>query len=397
MKIRSTFIAALSLAAFASCDPKDNNPAPDTSAIVLDCDYFKQNRTLTDHGEKPVDYYINCVMDATANIVVEPGVVIEFGPDAGINVAGGSLKAIGSATNKIEFTAQQKVKGSWKGILYNSNNTDNELTYVDISYAGGSSFNTNNDKASLILWSDTKLKIDHANISNSASAGISAVYTNTQFSLDNSVINNGSGYPILILPSYISKMNKTCDLTNNASGKDQVLVQINTDAINQGMTWQNISVPYRISSNYQHYKDLVIDEGDVTIEPGTHIVFEEGNGMIINQNASLKAIGTSDVNGKIQFSGAITTAGSWKGIYFRFTSSPLNTITNAVIKHAGNKIEGGDGAISMWADPTLTVSNVSFIDIDACAMYNYKTADNPNLTQSNNTTQAVAGGLLCHD
>lgn len=397
MKIRSIFIAALSLAAFASCNPKDNNPAPDTNAIVLDCDYFKQNRILTDHSERPVDYYINCVMDATANIVVEPGVVIEFGPDAGIIVEGGSLKATGTATNKIVFTGQQKVKGSWKGILYNSNNTDNELAYVDISYAGGASFNANNDKASLILWSDTKLRIDHVNIKNSASAGISATYTNANFSLDNTVINNCNDYPILILPSYMNKMNKTCDLTNNASGKDYVLVQINTNAINQSMTWRNISVPYRVSSNYQHYKDIVIDEGDVTIEPGAHIVFEEGNGMVINQNASLKAIGTSDANGKVQFSGAIPIAGSWKGIYFRFTSSPLNTITNAVIKHAGKKIEGGDGAISMWADPTLTVSNVSFIDIDACAMYNYKTIDNPNLIQSNNTTQAVTGGLLCHD
>lgn len=397
MSIKSTLATALTLSVLASCTPKEDIVAPNTSAIELDCDYFKEDRTLTDYKEKDVDYYINCVMDATANITIEPGVVIEFGPDAGILVEGGSLVAKGTATNRIVFTGRQKEKGSWKGILCNSNNTDNEISYTDISYAGGASFNSNNDRASLILWNDSKIKINNTNIANSGSAGISAVYTNAVFTLENTVINSCNSYPVVILPSYMSKMSKSCNLTNNATDKNFVLVQINTDAINESMTWQKLTVPYRVSSNYQFYKDISIDEGNVTVEPGTKIVFEDGNGIVIHQNASFNAAGNNSEEGKIQFTGATATAGSWKGIYYRFTTSPLNTITNAVIKHAGNKEEGGDGAISMWSDPKVTVTNVSFSEIGACAIYNYKAQDNPNLTQSNNTISSVAGGLLCHD
>ena len=101
--------------------------------------------------------------------------------------------------------------------------------------------------------------------------------------------------------------------------------------------------------------------------------------------------------GKIQFTGATATAGSWKGIYYRFTTSPLNTITNAVIKHAGNKKKVETAPSALWSDPKVTVTNVSFSEIGACAIYNYKAQDNPNLTQSNNTISSVAGGLLCHD
>ena len=44
--------------------------------IVLDCNFFKEARVLTDDPFAPVDYIVTCRMHITAQIKLVPGVVI---------------------------------------------------------------------------------------------------------------------------------------------------------------------------------------------------------------------------------------------------------------------------------------------------------------------------------
>jgi hypothetical protein len=76
-----------------------------------------------------------------ASVEVLPGTLIEMGPSARIQVSSsGSLRAIGTPTERITFTAEQEAKGYWDYIYFNSSNSpNNQFKYVDISYAGGSS------------------------------------------------------------------------------------------------------------------------------------------------------------------------------------------------------------------------------------------------------------------
>ena len=162
------------LSTITSCEkPEDLDPTK--GPITLDCDYFETNQTLTDDPDREVDYFIDCLMFAEADIVIEPGVVIEFGSDAGIEIKStGSFSAVGTSSAPISFTGKSKVKGSWKGLLFDSNDTKNKLHNVDINYAGGGTFNSNGDKASVIIWRLAKLSIQASSIMNSASYGISA-------------------------------------------------------------------------------------------------------------------------------------------------------------------------------------------------------------------------------
>lgn len=68
-----------------------------------------------------------------AKLIIEPGVVIKFNQDAGLNIDG-ELYAIGSENNLIVFTGQGS---SWKGILF-SNNAVKSVLDDNLNYLRGS-------------------------------------------------------------------------------------------------------------------------------------------------------------------------------------------------------------------------------------------------------------------
>ena len=381
------FIASL----FAACT--DSN-SPIILPETLDCNAFETNTTLINHTDRPVDYIIDCEMQATADIVIEAGVVIEFAQNAGIEVDGGSLKIEGNANEIVTLTGVDKDKGSWKGLLFDSNNTNNKLQFVDISYAGGAAFNSNNDEGSIIVWADTKLSMESVNIKNSAAYGLNAIYTESEITMNNCTFRTCDDAPAIILPSYIGFMNGSNSYSGNAN--NYVEVQINTNEITEDMTIEALDVPYRIVSNYNFFDHLVIAEGTTNISTDVIMEFEDGTGLYVDDNGGFSVLSDSD---QVVFTGVTKTAGSWKGLYFQFTQKN-NLLDNVLIEYAGSDYDGTNQAIGMWANPKLGLSNVTFKDIQGCAIIDYNNeADdpNPNLTNINNNFINVSGEEMCFE
>ena len=359
---------------------------------TLDCNYFTSNRTLVNHDDRPVDYIIGCVMQATADIVIQAGVVIEFSQDAGINVDGGSLKVEGNENEVVRFTGVSKDKGSWKGLLFNSNNTNNKLKYLDIEYAGGAAFNSNGDEGSIIVWADTKLNMESVNIKNSAAYGLHATYVNSEITMNNCTFRTCDDAPAIILPSYIGFMNGTNSYSGNAN--NYVKIEINTDAITEDMTIEALDVPYRIASNYSFFDHLVIAEGTTTISTDVVMEFEDGTGLYVDDNGGFFVLSDSD---QVVFTGVTKMAGAWKGLYFQFTQKN-NLLDNVLIEYAGNTYDGQNQAIGMWGSPKLGLSYVTFKDIQGCAIIDHNNeADdpNPNFVGNNNSFINVSNGEMC--
>ncbi|MEL7222910.1 MAG: hypothetical protein AAGJ93_16430, partial [Bacteroidota bacterium] len=123
-------------------------PPIETAPTTLACDFFSSGtaQTLTNDPNKPVDYIVNCVMDLEVAVDIEPGTVVEFAAGAGWYVRpSGSLKAVGTAANPITLNGMTATAGYWKGILFDSDNPNNRLEFIDISHYVGGTFNTNAD------------------------------------------------------------------------------------------------------------------------------------------------------------------------------------------------------------------------------------------------------------
>ncbi|MFD2432148.1 hypothetical protein ACFSO9_00520 [Mesonia maritima] len=159
-------------ATIASCSSDDDTsvepPAP-AETVLLDCDSFQSNNSdalfvLEDIGEG-VDYLIDCVVSVEVDLVIEPGVVVQFTNGAGMKVKEqGSLNAVGTQSKPITFTSASETKGAWKGIITDSEKIKNRFDYVTIEYAGDDGLTSNSEPASLIISSDSYFRLNNVSI-----------------------------------------------------------------------------------------------------------------------------------------------------------------------------------------------------------------------------------------
>lgn len=393
-KIKKFFSLSLGLMVLSFSACHDNDLEPCNAEIIEDYTYFHNNRILTNHCTKGdgVDYRIKAestygFYDVTASLKVEKGTTILFEDGAGLQITGsGSISAIGTAAETITLRGEEITdKGSWRGILIDTDQTDNALEYVLVQGGGGASFNSNDNKGNIVVYADAKISINNCTIKNSASYGVNADYaTSTVTSFMNNTFSNNH-IPVIMHGNKVDVV----DATNTFSGNDNdyvhTRVSYGNHEISTTKVWQALQVPYRITAaDFGIFKHQEVgSNGRLTINAGAVVEFETQTGFDIDDTATFSAIGTA--TNRIKFRGVDPTAGSWDGFGFSFTQSPSNAIKYADIEHAGSN----KGAIDMWADPFLTIEEVHFNKIAGCVFYDApkQAVDpaNPKLTRTNVT------------
>jgi len=389
--VNGTVLFVLLSVAAVSCKKNSNTPVQSPGVIkeplVLECDDpISNGGTLVNDPDRPVDYRVNCQLALNGDVTIEPGTVIEFATDAGFKITkNGSLASNGNSSTPVELTGVDKTKGSWSGVIFDSDDTKNKLIYTNISYAGGKPFNSNGDHGAVIIWSGTRVTLQNCNITNAMHYGLNANYHGANITLENNSFK-GNDVPMHLNGSLLSVPSSSDDYTGNE--KDVVELRFYTSTISNAATWHKINVPYLTKGA----TNLVIN-ADVTIEPGTDIMMGQGTGIKVNEKGGLKILGTASA--PITFRGEHETPGAWAGIGYHFTANPINEVGHARIMHAGANMKG---AIYMWAKPVLKVHNVAFSDLKTCAMYAAPSTSSPNtnLGHSNNTYVSV-GGQICGD
>ncbi|TDS58148.1 hypothetical protein [Myroides indicus] len=367
-------------------DPDDKEPIVQTDPpIVLDCDYFNgEDRVLTDNPNAAVDYIITCVMTVrNADIKIEPGVVIEFEQDAGIEIDGfnttkASFSAIGTSDQPVIFRGKTKEKGYWRGLFFDSNSPLNKLSYVHVQDAGGKQFNSNGDLGAVITYSGSSLVLENSFISNSKTNGFQADYGGINLTLKNNVFTNNN-VPVQITPQLIDAVNNTNDYKGNT--KDYVVIKPYTQTINTPSTWHKINVPYEVLST--SVKGIGVNSL-LTIEPGVVIEFGAGTFLKIEENGGgLKAVGTT--NDPIILTGTSKVSKAWRGINIESKHSE-NEIAFAEFHYSG--LDAPTGNIWLWYESLLNIHDVKFKNINGCGI-NYRLLGTPgdaNLIIGSNIT-----------
>lgn len=109
----------------------------DVDKVFVEAYRINQAATWRDLG---VPYRVDGIVWPIAVLTLEPGVTLEMGEDASIDISGDAagLRAVGTATQRITFTGATKTAGSWYGIDFDgSNNANNILDYCTVEYGGG--------------------------------------------------------------------------------------------------------------------------------------------------------------------------------------------------------------------------------------------------------------------
>ncbi|HMA61060.1 MAG TPA: PKD domain-containing protein, partial [bacterium] len=281
---------------------------------------INEDRTLTNVIEDPAeaDYAVSGIVNIGATLTIEPGVKIEFGAGARMDVESeGTLVAVGSETDSIIFTGANQASGSWAGIIVKSRNIGNEISYAAIHYGGA------NNYANIYVNYNGALKLSHSRLDHSSSYGLEAE-RNAEIRDFNNNSFNGNSYAALNIPAHLIG---SLDAHSSYAGHSgNSTISVFSSDVETDQTWPATDAPFVMDG----ITDL---EAVITVQPGAVFKFAQNARLDVEgDNGSLIAIGTPD--SIIQFQGTQPIVGHWSGIYIMNTV-PTNELSYTKISHGG--------------------------------------------------------------
>lgn len=134
------------------------------------------------------------------------------------------------------------------------------------------------------------------------------------------------------------------------------MVVIDAQQINTNTVWKD----HQNGVDYLVKGLLIISNGNLTIAPGVTVMFEESAGLLVTEEGSLTAIGTS--NDPIWFTSVVNKRGSWKGISI-LSSSSKNVLSHCKVELAGGENTFGKANIILGSTQNQARAEISYCEI----------------------------------
>ncbi|MGQ9650891.1 MAG: right-handed parallel beta-helix repeat-containing protein [Phycisphaerae bacterium] len=374
-RIRSTRVLALvGLSLLVPLSGQMCSPGPGPAVCIELSDDIDTATTLS-----AACYRVTANINVDAPLTINPGVTLEFDAGRWMSVnSGGSLHAVGTTNDPIVFTGREAVSGYWGGLtIYHSNSNNNRLEHVTIEY-GGSASGANLTTTGLAS-EPPRLAVVNCTLRNSAGYGLYLDEDSviTDFS-NNTLTGNALG-----AASVGQNVVGVLDAASTYSGNTRDVVNVYGGSVSSAQTWQAIDADYLFDSI-----DLVVD-ADLTISAGATLVFGQARGAWINEDGSLRAVGTSVA--PITFTGKETTAGYWKGLEYYHSNSNNNRLEHVTIEYGGGN---GAGNLYLTGDAQATAANCTFAHSSTYGVYVGSNATINNDVETANQFSGNAQGAV---
>lgn len=155
-----------------------------------------------------------------------------------------------------------------------------------------------------------------------------------------------------------SKSQDLVKITVLESNSNQGPILINTDIL-EDRTLTNVFVSEPNKLDYLVTQDISVRGAKLTIEPGVRIGFEDGAGLVIAENASLKAYTMLTETLPIIFQGKEAQKGYWDGIKI-LSQNPPEYLAGIEVRDAGKQgygIQVGPGAKLFLSNSTIHLND----------------------------------------
>jgi len=219
-----------------------------------------------------------------ANLTIAEGAQLIFRSGGDLNISDtGSLRAEGTADDKILFTADQPTRGYWQGIQYTfSNNINNVLDHVIVEYGGGAG---GNGAANVVMFGVgtliNRVQITNSEFRESAGYGVEFDTATIVAGFSNNTITNNQLSPVRVPADNV----RFLDDTSSYTGNDDDTIYVEDGDVDTDQTWLSLGVPYWVGSHNIN--------GHLTIAPGITLIFRGGGRFNVDQFGALTADGNS--------------------------------------------------------------------------------------------------------
>lgn len=317
------FVATLLLFAVSGCGPEGGEDIPADCVGPGEIPYdIEQDRTV-----EAGCYHIDGETEVSnGTLTLEPGTVFVFAEDARLAIENdGRLNAEGTEDDPIVFTADEEVRGYWRGLRYRGTfSTDNVLEHVVIEYGGADAWHAA-QPANLTI-DDSRVEVSDVTLRESAGFGLSLRrYDGVDLDGDNTITDNAAS-AWLSSPTLIAAL----DSSNDFTGNDDDGIAVGSGDIESDAVWPSVDVPL-------YPNEINIIGGTVEIEAGNEFRFQQDGHLDVDDRdgggGRLKVLGEEDH--PVEFRGAESIAGFWRGVRYRLTNSEDNQLEHVVIADGG--------------------------------------------------------------
>ena len=311
------------------------------------------------------DYRVadNSSVTFSADVTIEPGVTIRMGSGSIIHVpTGGSLRAVGTAAASIRFVGANNATGYWAGLDVDSNNSLNELAFVDVANGGGFGY------ADLYLTGT--MKVSNSTFRDSETFGIHAGSGAQLPAFAGNTFHGNVLGAMEISPQLIGSLDGGSDYAGS--------VAVRSGTASGTQNWPSINTNYRIADN----ASVNFSSSTVTIEPGARFVMGEGSIIHVPTGSSFSAVGTA--TDSIRFVGSNDIDGHWAGLDIDSNNS-ANRLSHVLVANAG-----AFGYAGLYLTGTAQVDNSHFRDSQTFGLHATSSALLPGFA-SNRFTGNVQG------
>jgi len=281
-----------------------------------------------------------------ANLTAEPGVVIKFAASRELRIdSGASLTANGTAAAPIVFSASDPTPGFWNGVkFFNSNSSRNQLDFVQIEYAGGGTNGQNLETISS-FGSAARLSVKNTTVRNSSGTGIEFQNGTIIGAFEGNLLV-GNNTPLLITADAANALGSDSRYSGNAI--DQV--RLTRTDITTATSLAKLDVPY--------VSGRLIIKNSLTVAPGVEWRFESDGELVVDEDATLKAVGTPEQ--PILFTATDPTPGFWDGIQIRY-STGANELAYLTVEYGGSGTTGANLTVKSFDsnNSRLSANNVT--------------------------------------
>lgn len=283
--------------------------------------------------EDGTPYVVTSDINLSDKLTISPGVELRFDVDRSFVVDGdGAIIAEGTAEDPIVFTAVETT-APWRGIAVLSDNFENTLDHVMISYAGADLISIVDEKVALGISSFGVLSVSNTTIAHSVNHGMLIERNVDASGFENNNFENNAGTPLIVSVQSLHQLD-TATRFGASNGANFVEVLGGTSNESSEISWSGFSdgTPFFVSDNIN-----VRGEG-VTVAPNTTFQFASDTFIRIDGNDTFFSAEGGNASGRIVFT-AFNQSLPWRGMSF-LTDNVRNTLDFVEVSYAGSSALG---------------------------------------------------------